>query len=437
MQIRRFSRFCSFPLSTMQVLHVVCLLVALGLSAAILPKSVDYSGHKVVSVLPKSEKGLRTLENFERQGTIKYWIHPAGLNRPASFQISASDFELVSNVLAEQALSPIVLIDNIQELIEKQNKEILERQLENANSKAFDFENFHTYSELLAFMQETAANNPLVSYSVIGQSYEGRDIGQATVRTGSAGVKQIIFLECGIHAREWITESTCIWIFDQLANGYGVDAEITALVDKFDWIIVPTSNPDGYEYSWASDRLWRKNRALTDNALCPGVDLNRNYDANFGGDGSSPLPCSETYHGVSAFSESEAAAIRDSLAANRGFVKAFVSIHSYGGIWMSPYGYIRELPLEYDEMYRVMAIGAEAITATYGTPFEYANEAAILYLTSGTTRDYAYVGGDNIIYAYTIETRGKAYGFVPPPSEILETAIETWNGIKAMANNLL
>lgn len=58
-------------------------------------------------------------------------------------------------------------------------------------------------------------------------------------------------------------------------------------------------------------------------------------------------------------------------------------------------------------------------------------------LTSGTTRDYAYVGGDNIIYAYTIETRGKAYGFVPPPSEILETAIETWNGIKAMANNLL
>jgi hypothetical protein len=57
-------------------------------------------------------------------------------------------------------------------------------------------------------------------------------------------------------------------------------------------------------------------------------------------------------------------------------------------------------------------------------------------LTSGTTRDYAYVG-ENIIYAYTIETRGKIYGFVPPPSEILVTAIETWNGIKAMANNLL
>ena len=129
-------------------------------------------------------------------------------------------------------------------------------------------------------MQEMATNNSLVTYSVIGQSYEGRDIGQVEVRTGSPGVKQIIFLECGVHAREWITESTCIWIFDQvrkhradileyfinvvligtvtklqLASGYGVDPEITALVDKYDWIIVPTSNPDGYEYSWTS--VWK------------------------------------------------------------------------------------------------------------------------------------------------------------------------------------
>jgi hypothetical protein len=29
-----------------------------------------------------------------------------------------------------------------------------------------------------------------------------------------------------------------------------------------------------------------------------------------------------------------------------------------------------------------MAIGAEAITATYGTPFDYANEAAILCKTN-------------------------------------------------------
>jgi hypothetical protein len=34
-------------------------------------------------------------------------------------------------------------------LIEKQNSEIRQRQIENANNRAFDFENFHVYSEVI------------------------------------------------------------------------------------------------------------------------------------------------------------------------------------------------------------------------------------------------------------------------------------------------
>ena len=99
-------------------------------------------------------------------------------------------------------------------------------------------------------------------------------------------------------------------------NGYGIDAEITQLVNKYDWTIVPTSNPDGYEYTWNTvrirtvlfihftmrqliyatniqDRLWRKSRAPTNNASCIGVDINRNYNSNFGGEGSSDDGCSD------------------------------------------------------------------------------------------------------------------------------------------------
>lgn len=103
-----------------------------------------------------------------------------------------------------------------------------------------------------------------------------------------------------------------------------------------------------------------------------------------------------------------------------------------------------------------MEIGVQAITATNGTKFTYGNEADLLCdliksykwclvhvltvlslkidLTSGTSRDYTYVGDDKILYPYTIETRDAAYGFVAPPREILPTAREIWNGIKAMAN---
>lgn len=45
--------------------------------------------------------------------------------------------------------------------------------------------------------------------------------------------------------------------------------------------------------------MWRKNRRVNEGASCDGVDLNRNFDDHFGGEGTSPLPCSETYKGIS------------------------------------------------------------------------------------------------------------------------------------------
>lgn len=75
------------------------------------------------------------------------------------------------------------------------------------------------------------------------------------------------------------------------------------MVDRFDWVIFPVMNPDGYIYSWKKvsgyflslydplsnivlfhkDRLWRKNRQPNPDSLCNGTDLNRNWDYEFGG----------------------------------------------------------------------------------------------------------------------------------------------------------
>ena len=62
-------------------------------------------------------------------------------------------------------------------------------------------------------------------------------------------------------------------------------------------------NPDGYEYTFDHERLWRKN--LRDNdgngqiTVGDGVDPNRNYPNHWGYDeeGSSSIPASETYRG--------------------------------------------------------------------------------------------------------------------------------------------
>lgn len=52
--------------------------------------------------------------------------------------------------------------------------------------------------------------------------------------------------------------------------------------------------------------------------------------------------------------------------------------------------------------------------------------------SSGTSRDWA-AGVAKIPYVYTVELRdGGSYGFLLPPNQILQTGVETWEGVKAM-----
>lgn len=56
--------------------------------------------------------------------------------------------------------------------------------------------------------------------------------------------KPAIFIDAGIHAREWIAPVTSLYIIDQMVmnqNRY--------LLNNVDWYILPVLNPDGYEFT--------------------------------------------------------------------------------------------------------------------------------------------------------------------------------------------
>lgn len=71
-----------------------------------------------------------------------------------------------------------------------------------------------------------------------------------------------------------------LYIIDRL-----VEAKDNEVADKFNFYILPSTNPDGYEFSRSSDRMWRKTTSLSSesNPGCKGVDLNRNFGFHFGG----------------------------------------------------------------------------------------------------------------------------------------------------------
>lgn len=84
--------------------------------------------------------------------------------------------------------------------------------------------------------------------------------------------------------------------------------------------------------------MWRKTRKP--NGLCYGVDLNRNFDSNWGGIGSSDKICAYDYSGPEVNSEPEAKYWSEYLSKSipENNVKVFLSLHSFSQLIMFPYG---------------------------------------------------------------------------------------------------
>lgn len=109
----------------------------------------------------------------------------------------------------------------------------------------YTFELYWTYEEMEAFSIELAEQYPnLVTRDVIGQSIEGRDIFGMRVSSGTNfGDKPIIFIDSGVHAREWVGPAATLYLLNQLVTNATVTEE---LVDKVDWVFVNNANPDGW-----------------------------------------------------------------------------------------------------------------------------------------------------------------------------------------------
>lgn len=58
----------------------------------------------------------------------------------------------------------------------------------------------------------------------------------------------------------------------------------------------------------------------------------------------------DTYHGRRPFSEIEVLNVARYLYKNRHNLIGYMDIHAYSQLWMTPWGYTRTLPKDYNEM---------------------------------------------------------------------------------------
>nr|XP_046919881.1 zinc carboxypeptidase-like [Dermatophagoides farinae] len=342
---------------------------------------MDYDGYQLIRIKPMNMEQITILKQLENEYEMDYW-NP-----------------IVNN---EHDQQPIMTI------IDPQRLEFLS-QLNQSNIE---------YDILIPENAEKIS---------IGYSYEQRNImGIKIVNNKQNNSSQIIFVECGIHAREWISPAYCIWLAGQLLT----NKRLSSLNERYQFIIIPSLNVDGYVFTHTHQRLWRKTRSRQYGTNCIGADPNRNWAISWCQKGSSLDPCQDTYCGRGPFSEIEVRQMANFVHRYEGKIFAYFAIHSYSQLWMFPYGYTARRVDNYNQLRIASLAAVQSIRSLFGTQFKFGSIAEIIYSASGSSIDYVY-DSLNVKNTFALELRDKGrYGFQLPNWQIIPTCVETLAGMR-------
>ncbi|CAG9564612.1 unnamed protein product [Danaus chrysippus] len=433
---------------------------------------VDYSGAQLWKVAA-DKNGVRILlGRLRRRNLISTW---SGNQTYIDVLVKPDAVQNVTRIFKRENITFDVIIEDLQRRINEENPPLDENEIElqDRRARAYNFwryranrrlgvikafmgysslnlpmelwpyanwghrmtwKQYHRLEDIHGFMDYLAKTYPkIVSVNSIGKSYEGRDLKVLRISDGKPSNKAV-FIDGGIHAREWISPATVTYFINQIAENFDEESDD---IRNIDWYFLPVVNPDGYEYTHIKDRLWRKNRkpALYGVRQCVGTDLNRNFGYRWGGKGSSSNPCSEIYRGARAFSEPESRAVSEFIKTSAANFSAYLTYHSYGQYLLYPWGYDNAVPPDHKELDLVGKNIAAAIEATGGSKYSVGSSSGLLYPASGGSDDWA--KGQGIKYAYTIELSDTGrHGFVLPTTFIEPVARESLSGLRVLAAQL-
>jgi len=385
----------------------------------------SYHEHTVLRTEKLSMEKTQLLRDLQVRTNLDFW-RDAYPGQAADIMVSGKDMAGLKAFLESNNIEHSVMVENVQSLIE-------ETRPRNMSAKgSMDWDDYYPHEDLQAFIQGLADTNADWARIInIGQTYEGRDMNVLAIEKAGAGAPNV-WLEAGIHAREWIAPAVATYLVNELVNNNDAHPDY---LDKINWYFLPCANPDGYSYSWETDRMWRKTRSPQGG--CFSVDPNRNWDYHWGETGVSSNPCTDIFPGDKPFSEVETANIAAFVQTLNPVPVLSQCFHSYSQLQLWPYGYdYGAYPDNYEEIQQLAIDSCDAIYSVHGTIFDPINSAD-LYPASGAADDW-YKGVLGSRFTFTTELRDTGnYGFILPASQIKPSGEEMWAGFEVEINRLL
>ncbi|XP_034840225.1 carboxypeptidase A2-like [Maniola hyperantus] len=439
----------------------------------------NYKGYQLIRAYPDLQWKVHSLldlqEDAEGSG-LMWWTAPS-LNSSTDLLVPPDLLMDVKDHLKSNKIDFDVVIWDLQKAIAYENPKLSKKQrleLEQLHGHPLTWRRYHRYADILRYLEylqhsyadivellplgRTSEGLPLVAVKISVPSNETQS--RSSVSKGQkkkwklrSHLKPAVWLDGGAHAQEWIAPAVATWILHNLVEGekgLGADREI---LNAADFYIMPVLNPDGYEHSHTHDRLWRKTRSRSPDhsddyyvgwfpwnwgrTECVGVDADRNWDYHWGEKDSSTDPCADNYAGPHPFSEPETRAVSEFLVEHRGQIKVYLSMHAYSQAWLLPSSHSLASFADDGMLMEMGKLATAALADLYGTKYQVGTAAEIRQPASGMSHDWAKARA-GIKFSYHIDLRDSfgPYGFLLPGSQIVSTARETWQAVRAIVDNL-
>ncbi|XP_002710502.1 carboxypeptidase A6 [Oryctolagus cuniculus] len=398
-----------------------------------------YAGDKVIRLFPKTDGEAHALKKMFRQLQVDLW-QPSSISHVSEGTVT--DVHVLQN--ASQALLAFfheaniqyeILIEDLQKALEKES--ILRTQRNRRSLSDYNYEVYHSLEEIQDWMHHlNKTYSGFIHLFSIGRSYEGRSLFILKLGRRSRAYKRAVWIDCGIHAREWIGPTFCQWFVKEALLTYRSDPVMKTMLNHLYFYIMPVFNVDGYHFSWTHDRFWRKTRSRNSRFHCRGVDANRNWKVKWCAEGASVHPCDDTYCGPFPESEPEVKAVANFLRKHRKHIRAYLSFHAYAQMLLYPYSYKYATIPNFSCVEYAAYKAVKALRSVHGAQYKYGPASRTLYVSSGNSMDWAYKNGIPYSFAFELRDTGH-FGFLLPEMLIKPTCTETMLAVKNITMHLL
>lgn len=318
-------------------------------------------------------------------------------------------------------------------IVERDLKSVIDASNEAVRGGGF-FDNYQDWDAINDQLDAYALNSR-VEIVTIGDTIEGRTVRGIKISGDTPGLRPAVLVNGAQHAREWISPASCMYLAERLVSDYGSDPQITEILDRVDFYIVPVTNADGYAYSFTpGNRLWRKNRRHN-GGTSYGVDPNRNWAEGWGlSSGSSGSSGSSTYRGPAPFSEPCTANLRDFIISVPE-IRAHVDVHNFAQLVLGAWAYTNSPAPDGNTLLPLGDALSDAIQGVHGTNFDARTGEGGIGFASGAMPDWTF--GELGVMAWTFELRDTGqFGFQLPASQLVPAAEECVAGVLRLADQI-